>query len=176
MAIERSLPGLALLPWLHQLDAGTVQGFFDVHVPLMHQAPCLFIEVSQRPDHCYLWRVADRFGSLKGEVVGFLESVRVSYWPPGQGYVVPIPVPWDLQDHSASWVQLVASFVHADVLVVDAEMCARIDVIFWPGDVCIPVATGLLLGEQFGPVEVGGVTAAQGPEHEAVTGVAAAVL
>lgn len=105
-----------------------------------------------------------------------LEPEGVAYWPSGQGNVVPVPVTWDLQDNGATWGQLVAGFVQADVLVVDAEMCAGINVIFWLGNVCFPVATGLLLREQLGLVEVGGVAAPKGPEHEAVTRVAAAVL
>ncbi|MCY1457379.1 hypothetical protein D9M71_746750 [compost metagenome] len=109
-------------------------------------------------------------------MVGLLESVCVAYWPPGQGNVVPVPVPWDLQDDSASGSQLVAGCVQADVLVVDAEVRPGIDVVFWPGNVCFPVATGPLLSEQFGLVEAGGVAAAQRPKHEAVTDVASAVL
>lgn len=156
MAIERALPGFTLFPWLHKLNSGALQCLFDIHVPLVHQALGLGREVSQWPDHCFLWGVA--------------------YWPPGQGDVVPVPSPWDLQYNIASRAQLVADFVQADVLMVGAEMCAGINVVLWPWNVGFAMAAGLLQGEQFGLVEVGGVTAAQGPEHEAVTDMAAAVL
>ena len=165
VAIERSLPRLALLSWHHQFNAGALQGLFDIDVPLAHQAPGLRFEVSHWPDHCLLWRVADRLGSLKSEAVGLLESVGVANRPVGQGDVITVPVARYLQDDGASRFQLIAGFVQADVLVVDAEMCAGIDIIFWPGNVCFPVATGLFLGEQLGLVEVGGVAATKGPEH-----------
>ena len=160
VAVERPLPRLALLPRHRHCDAGTAQGIFDVHVPLVHQAPCFCLEVRQWPDHRFLWGIADRFGGLKSEVVCLLESEGVAYWPSGQGNVVSVPVTSNLQDNGTFRAQLIAGFVQADVLVVDAEMCAGIDVIFWPGNVCFPVATGLLLGEQLGLVQVGGVTAA----------------
>lgn len=41
VAIERSLPRLALLSRNHQFNAGTLQGLFDIHIPLVYQAPCL---------------------------------------------------------------------------------------------------------------------------------------
>lgn len=138
VAIEGAFPGFALLPWLYKFNSGALQGLFDIHVPLVHQAPGLCLEVSQGPDHRFLWGVADRFGSLKLEVVGHLEPVCVAYWPPVQGNVVPIPLPWDLKDDRASRRQLVSGFVQADVLMVYTEVRVGIDVILRPGNVCFP--------------------------------------
>lgn len=173
MAIKRALPGFALLPGPHKLNAGSLQGLFDIHVSLVHQAPGLCLEVSHWPDHCLLGRIADRLGGLKCEAVGLLESVGMADWPMGQGNVVPVPVPRDLQDNRASGAKQAAGFVQADVLVVYAEVCAGVDVVLRPWNVCFPVVAGLFLGEHLGLVEVGGVAATKGPENKAVTRVGA---
>lgn len=58
---------------LGQDNAGALQGLVDVHIPLVHQAPSLGLEVRQGPDHRFLGRVADGLGILKREVVCFVE-------------------------------------------------------------------------------------------------------
>lgn len=171
LAVEYLFADAARLGWR---DAGAAQSFFQVHILPMHQTPGARDDVIQRPDGQLI--VADSGGRFEGQPVRALKPVSAADGLLGKENVVAVPLLLDLQNALASLSRLCCQVGIADVLMVDAQMRALVDIGFWPRDVCVPFRCGLLQCKQLGLILAGRVTAAQRPERQAVANVASAVL
>ncbi len=171
LAVEYLFADAARLGWR---DAGAAQSLFQVHILPMHQTPGARDDVVQRPDGQLI--VADSDSRFEGHPVRALKPVSASDGPHGKENVVAVPLLLDLQNALASLSRLRCRVGLADVLMVDAQMRALVDIGFWPRDVCAPFLCGLFQGKQLGLIQAGRVTAAQRPERQAVANIASAVL
>ncbi len=151
----------AYAAWLGRCDAGPAQSLFEVYVLPMHQAPGARDDVVQRPDGQLI--VADSDSRFEGHSVRALKPVSAADGPLGKENVVAVPLLLDLQNALASLSRLCCQVGIADVLMVDAQMRALVDIGFWPRDVCVPFRCGLLQCKQLGLIQAGRVTAAQRP-------------
>lgn len=165
---------LADAVWLWRRDAGAAQSLLEVYILPMHQAPGARDDVVQRPDGQLI--VADSDSRFEGHPVRALKPVSAADGPLGKQNVVAVPLLLYLQNALASLTRLCCRVGLADVLMIDAQMRALVDIGFRPRDIGVAVFGCLLCGEQLSFVQVGRITAAQRPERQAVANVASAVL
>lgn len=167
---------------LDQLYAGAAQSFFDIDVLAVHQTSLDGVDVVAGPELALpaLRLVGEHeSGALVLQVGGEIEvlSHHAATCGPHPIDVIAVPVAADLNVDAASRHQrrLVGLLVHQ--LAIDAVVSAYVDVGLRPWDVGVSVIAGLLLGEQFGLIQVGDVaTPILGPEGQPVADVAATVL